>query len=118
MQDFQVDKLGPYPLLQLAGAILVLCGLALAIYRASRDRPAPSAVPQIPQEQRWFFDGPLSIAVNLLRDIRNHADRLVEIFSSVPEESRKHSDLLRQQIELLKEISGKLDEMPSRRPRR
>jgi hypothetical protein len=94
MQDLSLDKLGPYPLLQLAGAIVVLIGLAITVYRAMRDRPSNSA-PQIPPEQRWFFDGPLTVAVNLLRDCRNHLGRLVEIEEQIPKELRKQTELLR-----------------------
>jgi hypothetical protein len=44
MLDLGIDKLGPWPLLQLAGAFMVLIGLALAVYRGTRDRK--SAAPQ------------------------------------------------------------------------
>lgn len=108
--ELPLDKLGPYPLLQLAGAIVVLAALALAVYRGTRDRRGPDS-PQIPNEQRWFFDGPLATAVTLLRDIRNHLGRLVDITETMPEEQRK-------QTELLKQIHDKIDDLPSRRPRR
>ena len=110
MPDFQLDKFGPFAILQLAAAVMVLGGLALAIYRGSRDRNATGS-PQIPQEQRWFFDGPLSVAINLLRDNRNHLGRIVDILDSVPEEQRK-------QTELLREIKSEIDNLPSVRSRR
>ena len=109
MQDLGVDKLGPYPLLQLAGAIMILAGLALAIYRGTRDQKRDT--PEIPGEQRWFFDGPVAVAVNLLRDNKNHLSRLVEILAPVPEELRKQTDILR-------DIKDAIDDMPSRRSRR
>ena len=109
MQDLGVDKPGPYPLLQLAGAIVILAGLALAIYRGTRDQKWNT--PEIPGEQRWFFDGPIATAVNVLRDIRNHLDRLVEISAPIPEELRK-------QTELLRNIKDAIEDMPSRRARR
>ena len=76
MNDLPVDKLGPYPLLQLAGAIVVLAALALAVYRGTRDRTPAS--PSIPNEQRYFFDGPMGEALKLLRDIRNIMNEIKE----------------------------------------
>lgn len=109
MQDLPVDKLGPYPLLQLAAAIAVLGALAFALYRGTRDR-RPDGAPQVPGEQRWFFDGPLSVAVNLLRDNRNHLGRLVDIGDQIPEELRKQTELLREikgEVADLKEIKAR-----------
>ena len=94
MNEVPVDKLGPYPLLQLAAAIVVFIGLSFAIYRGTRDRNGNGA-PMIPPEQRWFFDGPLSVAVNLLRDCRNHLERIVEALDDVPEELRKQTEIMR-----------------------
>lgn len=107
MNDVPLDKLGPYPLLQLAAAIVVLMGLTFAIYRGTRDRGG-SGAPIIPPEQRWFFDGPLSIAVNLLRDCRNHLERIVERLDDVPEELRK-------QTELIREIKAEIERRRDRR---
>lgn len=77
--EFPIDKLGPYPLLQIAAAIVVLAGLALAVYRGSRDRSLPRpAPPSIPNEQRYFFDGPIGEALKLLRDIRNVQNEIKE----------------------------------------
>lgn len=74
--ELPLDKLGPYPLLQLAAGIAVLMGLAYAIYRGTRDRtPAP---PSVPNEQRYFFDGPMGEALKLLRDIRNIMNEIKE----------------------------------------
>jgi hypothetical protein len=92
MPDHQFDNLGPFPILQFAAALLVIGGLALAIWRGTRDRK--SAGETLPQEARWFFDGPLAMAINILRDIKNHQDRIVEIQSSIPEENRKQTQLL------------------------
>lgn len=75
--ELPLDKLGPYPLLQLAGAIVVLAALALAVYRGTRDRSPPAAA-QIPNEQRYFFDGPMGEALKLLRDARNILNEIKE----------------------------------------
>jgi hypothetical protein len=92
MQDLPVDRLGPYPILQLAAAILILGGLAFAIWRASRDRRSIATV--IPDEQRWFFDGPLATSINILRDIKNHQDRLVNLNEEVIEAVRHQTGVL------------------------
>lgn len=76
MQDVPIDRLGPYPILQFAAAIVVLGGLALAIWRGTRDRRSASS--QLPEGTRWFFDGPLAMSINLMRDQKNHLDRIVE----------------------------------------
>lgn len=71
--------------------------------------------PQIPSEQRWFFEGPLAVAVNLLRDNRNHLGRLVDI-------ADKQTELLREikeGIEKLPDVIEKeIEKLPSRRLRR
>jgi hypothetical protein len=109
MHEVPIDNLGPYPLLQLAAAVLVLGLLAVAVYRGTRDRG--SGAPQVPAEQRWFFDGPLATAINLLRDIKNHLSRIVEIATPLPEEMRK-------QTKLLEEIKEEIEQLPSARRRR
>ena len=90
MQDVPVDRLGPYPILQLAAAIVVLGGLTLAIWRGTRDRKAQG--PQLPEEARWFFDGPLAMAINILRDIKSHLSRIVEQNEEIKDELRKVTD--------------------------
>lgn len=101
--EFPIDKLGPYPLLQIAAAIVVLAGLALAVYRGSRDRspPRPSP-PSFPNEQRYFFDGPMGEALKLLRDIRN-------IQNEVKEHVEPLGELGRAGNKELGEIKDKLD---------
>jgi hypothetical protein len=99
MQDLPVDRLGPYPILQLAAAILILGGLAFAIWRASRDRRSIATV--IPDEQRWFFDGPLATSINILRDIKNHQARLVEL-------NEESIEVVRHQTGVLHEINNEL----------
>jgi hypothetical protein len=102
--DIPVDRLGPYPILQLAAAILVLGGLAFAVWRASRDRRT-GAMMVIPDEQRMFFDGPLATTINLLRDIRNHQERLVNLNEEVIEVVRHQTGVLHEINNELKFIS-------------
>jgi len=90
MQDVPIDRLGPYPILQFAAAIVVLGGLALAIWRGTRDRK--SANSQMPEGTRWFFDGPLAMAINLMRDSKNHLSRIVEQNEHILEELRGIKD--------------------------
>lgn len=100
MQDLPLDRLGPFPILQLAAALLVIGGLALAVWRGVKDRK--SSNPIIPDEQRWFFDGPLTHALNVMRDNRGYLERVVELNEEQLGELRDHQNLLR-------DIHNKLD---------
>jgi hypothetical protein len=104
MHDLPVDRLGPYPILQLAAAILILGGLAFAVWRANRDRRANSPL-DIPGEQRYFFDGPLGVTLGMLRDIKNHQSRIVELNEEVIEVVRNQTSVLHEINNELKFIS-------------
>lgn len=115
MQDLPVDKLlAPFYVLQWVAALLVVGGLALAVYRGTRDRRLgePKA------EQRYFFDGPLAEALKLLRDNRNHLGRIVEMHEKQSAEQRDQTELLRAQNGLLAGIKDLLESLPSLRRRR
>lgn len=102
MQEFGVDRLGPFPLLQFAAALIVVIGLALAILRGTLDRKKSEQ--QFPLETRWFFDGPLNAALAILRDIRISLQRIEENTKPIAEE-------LRNQTRELAEISNTLDDL-------
>jgi len=108
MQDLPLDRLGPFPLIQLAAAILVIGGLALAIYRGTRDRRKSL---QEPLEQHLFFDGPLNAALQSLRDLYGCQKRLIENTNPMAEEQRK-------QTKLLQEIKDGIDDLMPQRKRR
>lgn len=106
MNELPLDKLGPYPLLQLFGALLVLAGLALAIYRGTRDRQKTEANPYI-TEQRYYFDGPIGEALKLLRDGRNILNEIKEHVAPLGEQARNQTRELSEiktEIERIKEI--------------
>lgn len=109
MNDLPLDKLGPFVVLQWAAAVIVLCGLALAVYRGTRDRKAAERT--LPPDARYFFDGPLAIALNLLRDIRGALFEIVKHVEPLGEEERN-------QTRLLSEIKAKLDELKDIKRRR
>jgi hypothetical protein len=109
--------------LLVGGLAAFFTALAALITGAARGRWFSSAAPpQPPAEQRWFFDGPLAVAVNLLRDHRNHLGRLVEILDALPEETRKQTELLREIKEAqiaqkndISDIKREIENLPSRR---
>lgn len=110
--DLPSPSFGPFVILQFAGAIVVLGGLALAVYRGTRDRRTAMSQPQpFPQETRWFFDGPLNAALDLLRDVRDSMRR-----------SESHVEPLGEQLRImnraLDEINRKLDDLKDLKRRR
>lgn len=90
MNELPIDSLGPYPLLQLVGALLVLAGLALAIYRGTRDRQKAEVSPY-PGEQRYFFDGPIGEGLKLLRDSRNLLNEIRAHVEPLGEQARNQT---------------------------
>jgi hypothetical protein len=113
MNDLPVDKLGPYPLLQLAGAIVVLAALALAVYRGTRDRTAASPT-SVPNEQRYFFDGPMGEALKLLRDLRNISNEIKEHVAPLGELGR---NTVKELGEIKDEAQAARDELKNTRRR-
>ena len=111
MQDLGIDKLGAFPLLQIAAAIVVLSGLAAAVYRGTRDRKLSADQESSPGMARWYFDGPLKATLDTLRDsyrVLCSIDRQVDTFG---EQLRTHA-------RLLEEIKNELHEVNARTRRR
>lgn len=83
MIDQAVDRLGPYPILQFAAAIVVLGGLAYAVVRSQKDKgrtvpPLDSiAFPQI------FFQGPLVEGMKILGEVREEMRKQTGILLSI-----------------------------------
>lgn len=102
--ELPIDKLGQYPLLQLAAAVIILGSLALAVYRGTRDRRTPDAIAN--NEQRYFFDGPMGEALKLLRDIRN-------ISNETKEHVEPLGELGRNMNRELAEANRKIDDLKS-----
>lgn len=102
-------SLGQFPILQLAFAVVVLVGLALAAYKGFRDKGTGQNVGD-ENEQRLFFDGPLkrhlemeSEMVEMTRAQLNVADRLER--EKVGEELRKQTGLLERMVGALERRS-------------
>lgn len=77
MQDLPIDRLGPYPILQFAAALLVMGGLAIAVWRGIQDRKKNGNDP-FSSDQRYFFDGPLGAAMVLLKEQKDLLQRIEE----------------------------------------
>jgi hypothetical protein len=72
------QSFGPFALLQLAAAVLVLSALAVAVYRGSKSGRTEDT-----RNQQWFFDSPLVRTMEIMRDLleesRSHTRQLDEI---------------------------------------
>jgi hypothetical protein len=104
MQDLGINQLGPYPILQGAGAVVVLMGLALAVYSGTRDRKLSADQQEVPGRVRWYFDGPLNAALETLRDI-------YRVMSSIDNQVETFGEQFRTHTRLLEEIKQKLVEI-------
>lgn len=104
MNELPIDKLGPYPLLQLTAAIVVLIGIAVAVYRGTRDRAPKSPPLSISNEQRYYFDGPVGEHLKLMRDTRN-------LLNEIKEHVEPLGELGRNNNRELGEISHKIDDL-------
>ena len=111
MQDLGFDKLGPFPLLQLMGAALVLAGLAAAVYRGTRDRKISADQEPMFGSARWYFDGPLNAALETLRDI-------YRVMCSIDGQVDTFGEIMRTHIRLLQEIKDELHELNGKGRRR
>lgn len=101
----EATNLGPFPILQLAFAVLVLVGLALAAWKGLRDKGTGQNV-DVADEQRVFLDGPLKHHLEQQNDILENSRALVNVADRMEreklgEEMRKHTDLLQRIIGLM-----------------
>src|ERR1017187_7115239 len=108
MPDLGIDKLGPFPILQIVGAIIILSGLALAVYRGTRDRRL--SIDQLPQPSstRWYFDGPLKASLDSLHD-------QYKVLCSIDNTVEKFGEEFRNHTRLLEEIRNELRDARNRR---
>lgn len=107
MLDPGNSQYGPFIIMQYGGVLLVLIGLAFAVYRANRDRKLSADQEILPGGVRWYFDGPLNAALQTMRDtykVMCSIDRHVETFG---EEFRNHSRLLEDVKNELHETNAK-----------
>jgi hypothetical protein len=89
-------QFGPYLLMQYFGGLLVLVGLALAIYRGTRDRKLSPDQEATPGAFRWYFDGPLNAALQTMRDNYRVLCSIDSHVSPIGEEMRRQTELLRE----------------------
>ena len=109
MSDPGNSQYGPFLIMQYGGVLLVLIGLAFAVYRGTRDRKISTDQDNAPGGIRWFFDGPLNAALQTMHDtykIMCSIDRHVETFG---EEFRAHTKLLEEARRLLIDIKELLN---------
>src|ERR1035437_10417053 len=104
MPDMGIDKLSPFPILQIVGAIIVLAGLALAVYRGTRDRRLSIDQLPVPSSTRWYFDGPLKASLDTLHD-------QYKVLCSIDNTVEKFGEEFRNHTRLLEEIRNELSEI-------
>lgn len=105
MQDLGTN-LGPYPILQLAAAIIVLIGVGMAVWRAFRDKEKAKAEDDL-TGSRWFFDGPLKRHLEMEEEMLAHTKTLRDIAFRI--EHEKIGEELRKQTTLLERMVGALE---------
>lgn len=104
--DIPIDRLGNFPIVQFAAALVIVGFGAIMMWRAFISKaPAPSAA--VP-EQRWYFEGPIAEMFKQLARVNQHLDRAVEHLE-------KANELADKKIELLTEIERHLRDQPRRR---
>ena len=108
MPDLGIDKLGPFPILQIVGAIIILAGLALAVYRGTRDRRLSIDQLPVPSSTRWYFDGPLKASLDTLHD-------QYKVLCSIDNTVEKFGEEFRNHTRLLEEIRDELRDARNRR---
>ncbi len=111
MLDQGINNLGPFPILQIAGAILVLATLALAVYKGSRDRRLSIDQAPRPGGTSWYFDGPMNAALETLRDS-------YRVLCSIDNEAEKWGEEFRAQTRMLEQINQRLVEIKDQAARR
>ena len=111
MPELGSSQYGPFLVMQYGGVLLVLIGLAFAVYRGTRDRKL-SEDQIIPQgAARWYFDGPLNAALETLRDI-------YRVLCSIDGQVDTFGEQLRTHTRQLEEIKAELHEFNARNRRR
>lgn len=102
-----LDKLNQFPILQFFGGLIVLAGVAYAIFKGQRD--SGKAAPPEPPELRWYFDGPL---VQALHELKGIYRVLNEIRDLIKEDRVDRRDQHREHMEVFRDM---LDRLPGRR---
>ena len=96
MLDQGTSQFGPFLIMQYGGVLLVLIGLAAAIYRGTRDRKISADQETLPGGVRWYFDGPLNAALQTMRDNYRVLSSIDAHVAPIGEEMRRQTELLRE----------------------
>ena len=108
MPDLGNNQYGPFLVMQYAGVLLVLIGLAFAVYRGTRDRRLSIDQLPIPSSTRWYFDGPLKASLDSLHD-------QYKVLCSIDNTVEKFGEEFRNHTRLLEEIRNELRDARNRR---
>ncbi len=118
-----IDKLGNFPIVQFAVAIMVVAFGAAMMWRAftkSGNNPPASPAPaqqQIP-EQRWYFEGPIAEAFKQLALIVQNLQRQIERVDALIKIAEAQHEVAEKTNKNLEEIERTLRDMPSASRRR
>lgn len=86
--DF-VNILGPFPILQLTAGIVILVVCAIVWMRGTRKQE-----PDDPLQTILRMDGPIAVAIGLLRQIAESTSHANQLSQQVAEEARNQRKLL------------------------
>ncbi len=111
MPDLGSSQYGPFLIMQYGGVLLVLIGLAFAVYRGARDRRLSADQESAPGMARWYFDGPLKAALDTLRDT-------YRVMSSIDGQVDTFGEQFRNQTRELQEIKAEIHELKNLMARR
>ena len=111
MPDLGSNQYGPFLIMQYGGGLLVLIGLAFAIYPGTRDRKLSADQESSPGMARWYFDGPLKAALDTMRDT-------YRVMSSIDGQVDTFGELFRNQTRELQEIKAEIHELKNIMARR
>ena len=111
-----INSLGPFPIFQFFGGLLVLAGAAYALLRGERKKRYAETAEIA--ETRLAFDGPLVAALRLLEKSVDLQQKTTGLLTRIEEESRPKGEEQRKQTRLIEEINNKLDRLASGRRRR
>lgn len=121
-----IDKLGQWPILQFAAAVLIVLGVAYMMLRGLRDKESPPTPAGSQHEQLWYFDGPLHQALRELSGVyREIKEMRTAINDFIKERRAQHERQMverREQhdehMEAVRDLKAELEErLPSRHRR-
>jgi hypothetical protein len=98
-----IDKLGQFPIVQIAIGFLIVVGGLLALRQGSRDKEKDQ--PADVSEQRWYFDGPIKAVLDALeglyRETKEFRREQREAADERREQHKEHMQVVRQMLDRL-----------------